>query len=346
MIIKRPTTEDVENLNKYINVALLIQAEVNTFWNIKRELFTYLSYEQEMHFTKLVLSYKPKSLQAYTYRVWLINKQQQCNYSEVLANEFLIIKKAVAASANNYHGWNHRIWCMEKLFPLIHDSNIIIDELIYSQEFISQHVSEHSGFHYRQYAVRQFKHKMFASEKLTQILHNFRFVDYYHTIMPLDNEGHNNIDVKSFVMTNHYLNLLLYELFEVCKQLHVYYPGHEAIWYHRRFIFYEIISLLNNIYGINRHTMQSVSLVCNLGRENENMNMESDGRLLVMHESKLYKNLVRYEQNFISFLCTNNKNNESDTRNIEKHQRWLMHCLRIDLNANISLNNGEVLFQL
>lgn len=58
---------------KYLNCAILINPDVATFWNVRRQLFAKnrLDITKEFQFSALVLSKKPKSNEAFAYRRWL-----------------------------------------------------------------------------------------------------------------------------------------------------------------------------------------------------------------------------------------------------------------------------------
>lgn len=66
-----------DSLAKYLNVALLINPDVTTFWHIRRQLVqkNRLSINKELQFSALVLSIKPKSNEAFAYRRWLYSFQ-------------------------------------------------------------------------------------------------------------------------------------------------------------------------------------------------------------------------------------------------------------------------------
>lgn len=58
---------------KYLNCAILINPDVATFWNLRRQLFARnrLDITKEFQFATVVLSKKPKSNEAFAYRRWL-----------------------------------------------------------------------------------------------------------------------------------------------------------------------------------------------------------------------------------------------------------------------------------
>lgn len=68
-----------DSLAKYLNVALLINPDVTTFWHIRRQLVqkNRLSINKELQFSALVLSMKPKSNEAFAYRRWLYSFQSE-----------------------------------------------------------------------------------------------------------------------------------------------------------------------------------------------------------------------------------------------------------------------------
>lgn len=64
---------NTSDLKKYLNVAILLNPDVATFWNMRRVLVEkdQLNLVKEFQFTALVLSVKPKSNEAFAYRRWL-----------------------------------------------------------------------------------------------------------------------------------------------------------------------------------------------------------------------------------------------------------------------------------
>lgn len=66
-------------LVKYLNVALLINPDVTTFWHIRRQLVqkNRLKIHREFQFSALILTKKPKSSEAFAYRRWLYSFQSK-----------------------------------------------------------------------------------------------------------------------------------------------------------------------------------------------------------------------------------------------------------------------------
>lgn len=66
---------------KYLNSAILINPDVSTFWNIRRNLVEklQLNVALEFQFSAIVLSKKPKSNEAFFYRRWLYSFESEYN---------------------------------------------------------------------------------------------------------------------------------------------------------------------------------------------------------------------------------------------------------------------------
>lgn len=72
--ISKVSSVNSDRLTKLLNVTLLLNPELCTLWNKRRELVSRNLLEQsgELHFTKLILSRKPKCNDAFSYRRWLL----------------------------------------------------------------------------------------------------------------------------------------------------------------------------------------------------------------------------------------------------------------------------------
>lgn len=66
-------------IQKYLDIALLINPDAQSFWHLRKYLFQkrcQLSLNDELRFTILVFSKKPKSSEAFAYRRWLITSAE------------------------------------------------------------------------------------------------------------------------------------------------------------------------------------------------------------------------------------------------------------------------------
>ncbi|EDW30751.1 GL13386 [Drosophila persimilis] len=131
-------------LAKYLNVALLINPDVTTFWHIRRQLVqkNRLSINKELQFSALVLSIKPKSNEAFAYRRWLYSFQSADAID--WPNEISICERSADRCASNYHAWSHRQWVLRS------GPCLLQSELLRTEKFLRKHISDYSCYHYRQ----------------------------------------------------------------------------------------------------------------------------------------------------------------------------------------------------
>ncbi|XP_034705638.1 uncharacterized protein LOC117929467 isoform X2 [Vitis riparia] len=101
---------------KHSRALLLLSSDFGTAWNSrklvlsKRQDLSMFMYEFLL--SALVLSYSPKSEQAWSHRRWVI-KMIAGNYTylqEVLGKESELVEKIAEKSKMNYRAWNHRCW--------------------------------------------------------------------------------------------------------------------------------------------------------------------------------------------------------------------------------------------
>lgn len=134
---RKVPSSKLETLNTLLIGAILINPDVGTFWNMRRILveLDILNVERELHFrynqmfnvyivliayflfSKIVLTHKSKSNEAFSYRRWLIKRiLSKISGNDLqaplrlLQNELMVVHMASEKSPNNYHSWNHRIW--------------------------------------------------------------------------------------------------------------------------------------------------------------------------------------------------------------------------------------------
>ncbi|RZF34510.1 hypothetical protein LSTR_LSTR011752 [Laodelphax striatellus] len=150
--------EDPERIGNLLTVALIINPDVSTMWNMRRELVmtSHLDPNSELHFTSVVLSRKPKSGDIFSYRRWLIKNvlmNDSPTNSSYLSDELHISTLAAERYSNNYHAWNHRMWCLGELLATLDadsSADLLASEWSMSRSWIATHVSDYSGFQYRQ----------------------------------------------------------------------------------------------------------------------------------------------------------------------------------------------------
>ncbi|KAG5885192.1 hypothetical protein JTB14_036499 [Gonioctena quinquepunctata] len=343
----------MENLNHLLIGAILINPDVGTFWNMKRELVErdVLAVEDELQFSKIVLTRKSKSNEAFGYRRWLLNRilnKMKANNLQIpislLQNECFVVNMASERCPNNYHSWNHRIWCLENLVPDNQSiSNIVYSELSYSQEWINNHISENTGYHYRQYLIKLVKnHKKIVS--LYDSYYNF----VVKTILNMTNDGDcGNLltyllgkanKTKLLEETCSYVNyicLLLYDLVVVVDKLNKLFPEHEALYYHRRFLVYKLLQVPYEYHGLecSAGTKININLIedTNITDSSSIDNVQSCSNSDDNRWPKLFKLAPKSElyhlYSLISMCEKNFASQNSSVMQLGKYRKWLTHVV-------------------
>lgn len=348
-------SEEFKIIKRLLCGALLINPDVSTFWNMRRELFIehFLNINTELKFSKLVLTYKSKSNEAFSYRKWLlkgilINEiHDNIRIDNLMNEELLICNMAAQKSQNNYHAWCHRIWCLENILNACSNiEGVLIHELNYSESWISSHVSEHTGFHYRQHVLSRVRNtEIILDKKYTDCIRNFfpnirheKIRDILIYMFGSTEQMWNEINVT--IMFNS-LALLLYEL-TLSDELNNLFVDHEAIWYHRRYVLHNLLSLICSYFGVHSTEYHDLnSLVSNYDSNIVNCNMfltdKFDTRaekcpkmfdcdFNIIKSSNLYKVLMKKEKILLNQLDKKtylNKNLDLAKR----HEKWLRFIL-------------------
>lgn len=344
-----------DNLNYLLMGGLLINPDINTFWNMRRELVEsdILSIEEELKFCKLVLTRKHKSNEAFSYRRWLLkrilekmSKNGIVPSINILQNELSVSELAATGSQNNYHAWTHRIWCMEHFVPFF--PHILTQELEFSERWISEHVSENTGYHYRQFLIKLLKNQRdipllmpYFNEVITKLnlLNDGEPSQLLILLLgkPLKNKSLEDISKHINVIV-----LLLYELFVVIENINNVYTEHESLWLHRRFILFSLIQLANEYFGENSKITKKITFN-NTTSQMYNKNFinfvvndnsgEKQAKIFKTQPSKfessnLYRVLSNCEKEFIS------KNTGQSLLQIDlarRYEKWLKLIVGFDL---------------
>jgi len=90
--------------------ALLLNPEVTTFWNMRRELVIdgYLRPNDELLFSAVVLTFKPKCAEIFNYRRWIFSNILK---GKLLVNLFLKIGAMRSYSYKIYITWYYNVKC-------------------------------------------------------------------------------------------------------------------------------------------------------------------------------------------------------------------------------------------
>ncbi|KAI8774662.1 protein prenyltransferase alpha subunit repeat-containing protein 1 [Biomphalaria glabrata] len=251
-LVKFIDPTEVLNLTRAL---ILFNPDNYTAWNVRKELVEsgFLNIADDLQFGALVLSKHPKSAETFIHRRWLFQQLlDHCLSSSLDSNgsvaavpennadssismdlidvnivaspendgplsmdqslecsrlfklhtqlEMRVCARAAERYQCNYHAWSHRIWIIQHCLNC--SLQVLLSEMKETEAWNSTHISDHSGFHYRQFLLTEL-HK--RQEKLSLL-----------SISPGQ--------------------LVHREMAYVCDLIRSY-PGHEALWYHRRFLF-------------------------------------------------------------------------------------------------------------
>ncbi|XP_069084904.1 protein prenyltransferase alpha subunit repeat-containing protein 1 [Pleurodeles waltl] len=230
---------------------LLLNPDFTTAWNARKELIQSgtLNPIKDLHLGKLALSKFPKSPETWIHRRWVLQQLHRDNAFNAVVNkghacpvptertegivqeEMQVCSEAAGRYPSNYNAWSHRIWVLQHLAKL--HSKILLDELSSTKLWVAMHVSDHSGFHYRQFLIKSLINK--AGTERTVSVHNQLANDQPLALVKEDGASSETPRVN--------LSLLLEEEMELITDLVDSYPGHETLWCHRRHVFYLVHQL-------------------------------------------------------------------------------------------------------
>ncbi|XP_056636336.1 protein prenyltransferase alpha subunit repeat-containing protein 1 [Diorhabda sublineata] len=261
---KRLSYSEMERLDNFLIGVLLINPDVTTFWNMKRELVEcgILKEQDELKFSKIVLTYKAKSNEVFSYRKWLIKRLLEKtptadwdNPITLMLDEFAVIHMASSKAPNNYHSWNHRIWCMENIashHPTI--SRIVKSELEYSHQWIYSHMSEYAGYNYRQYLILLVKRHKGIVETFNSFYVAVRGKDYDSIVdfaTYLLGKTDNSEVLENITSYVNYICILLYDNTRTIPKLNCWPPVRESLFNHKKFVVYHLVKVIYEYHGLN-----------------------------------------------------------------------------------------------
>ncbi|KAK8701688.1 hypothetical protein V6N13_020069 [Hibiscus sabdariffa] len=217
-----------DEIMKHSRALLLLSSDFGTAWNARKlvvlkeqqlSMFT-----DELLLSALVLSYSPKSEQAWSHRRWVIKMiaGKHLNLQQIVAKESELVEKIAERSKMNYRAWNHRCWLVSYM-----TREQMLHELKRSRDWAGLHVADNSCFHYRR-------------RLMLRILENKQ-------------EGDN----FSYGVENYQVMKEELDLNEVLVKRYI---GREALWLHRRFLSLMWIQHLTTMCGISCHSEQKTSI--------------------------------------------------------------------------------------
>ncbi|NXM19119.1 PTAR1 protein, partial [Ploceus nigricollis] len=225
---------------------LLLNPDFTTAWNVRKELILSgtLNPLKDLHLGKLALTKFPKSPETWIHRRWVLQQLIQENSLPCLATkgnlgaapverihrlvqeEMNVCSEAAGRYPSNYNAWSHRIWVLQHLAKLT--VKVLLDELSSTKFWVSMHVSDHSGFHYRQFLLNSLIRRTMTDKN---ILVQNQVVNEQNPSLQKEEESAGTEAASAEeqgVDLPHHLD----EEMELCSELIDNYPGHETLWCH------------------------------------------------------------------------------------------------------------------
>ncbi|XP_075382749.1 protein prenyltransferase alpha subunit repeat-containing protein 1 isoform X2 [Mycteria americana] len=239
---------------------LLLNPDFTTAWNVRKELILSgtLNPLKDLHLGKLALTKFPKSPETWIHRRWVLQQLIQENslpslvtkgnlgaapverIHRLVQEEMNVCSEAAGRYPSNYNAWSHRIWVLQHLGKLT--VKVLLDELSSTKYWVSMHVSDHSGFHYRQFLLKSLIGRTVTDNN---VLVRNQMVNEQNPSLQKEEESA-GAEAACAEEQSVDLPCRLEEELELCTELIDTYPGHETLWCHRR-VFYLQHHLSNKI---------------------------------------------------------------------------------------------------
>ncbi|XP_029050179.2 protein prenyltransferase alpha subunit repeat-containing protein 1 [Osmia bicornis bicornis] len=282
--------EEPITVARWLLGALLLNPDVTTFWNMRRELVRghKLEATEEFSFSRLVLYHKPKCFEAFAYRRWLLSyvlNSKDTRYDPEPTESPLCTELDIAATcadryASNYHAWSHRRHIMTLRESRAFTYPTLETEWKNSLAWCQRHVSDYSGLSYRQFLLRKYMFELKepskelfrkcpdAGEQCTEelfdyIKSNIGDTEEADKLQRLFSTTNAEFRTTSLRMEQQaYFRALSYWV-EECRvndnSISMYH-GHESLWCHRRFLAYLLTRFIES-YGKHRSSCRDANEV-------------------------------------------------------------------------------------
>ncbi|XP_077457518.1 protein prenyltransferase alpha subunit repeat-containing protein 1 [Stigmatopora argus] len=265
---------DKEALVDITSTLLLLNPDFTTAWNVRKELIQggVLHAEKDLYLGKLALTKFPKSPETWIHRRWVlqqiltllsaadcggkqsrggaeqadVERSQQSSYqlAQMLQQELNVCSHAACSYPSNYNAWSHRIWVLQHMAK--GNVKVFHDELATTCQWVSMHVSDHSGFHYRQFLLKELieefsptpaSSRKCSPQRQSRTAPNNRLLRSINVLANGEQLGKENTDEDKELELAKLFELFHQEM-ELCSDLIRSFPGHETLWSHRRHVFY------------------------------------------------------------------------------------------------------------
>ncbi|NXU76763.1 PTAR1 protein, partial [Oreotrochilus melanogaster] len=224
---------------------LLLNPDFTTAWNVRKELILSgtLNPLKDLHLGKLALTKFPKSPETWIHRRWVLQQLIQENslpslvtkgnlgaapverIHQLVQEEMNVCSEAAGRYPSNYNAWSHRIWVLQHLGKLT--AKVLLDELSSTKYWVSMHVSDHSGFHYRQFLLKSLIGRTMTDKNVLVQNQMLNEQNPSHSKEESAGAEAGCMEEQSVDLPRH-----LEEELELCTELIDTYPGHETLWCH------------------------------------------------------------------------------------------------------------------
>ncbi|XP_056275006.1 protein prenyltransferase alpha subunit repeat-containing protein 1 [Pseudoliparis swirei] len=245
---------DREALADITCTLLLLNPDFTTAWNVRKELLLCgaLSPEKDLYLGKLALTKFPKSPETWIHRRWVLQqilgqsstagrKHRSPRPGEHLARtlhqEIKVCSDAAGRYPSNYNAWSHRVWVLRHMA----NGNVKVfhDELSSMRLWVSMHVSDHSGFHYRQFLLKELISQTPASTTSSPQHQSSPSPPHHDPANgELSGSEEEEEDEEEKQISSTAVLQLFHQEVELCSDLIQSFPGHETLWSHRRHVYY------------------------------------------------------------------------------------------------------------
>jgi len=182
---------------------LLINAECHTAWNARKEMTSsgVLSLKDDWRFSGVVLSKHPRSAETFAHRRWIIIQLEKHKGQDEFIQHFLRNELATTLRAAEGYADNYTAWSHRAwvVEKFMHDKKKkLFCEFQTMRVWTERHISDNCGFHHQQFLLKHLKNVCSKGELVHLLLSELNFT-------------------TDLILT---------------------FPGHEVLWYHRRFMYH------------------------------------------------------------------------------------------------------------
>ena len=216
------------HLSFITQVLLMLNPEHMTAWNHRKSLLVLgcISVSDEIKVMDLILGKFPKSPETFAHRKYVVQRSMNTLESasgtlmrnEIIDHELKICILTADKYPNNYNSWSHRIWVMTTfVWGTSQTDDYIKQEQDTMTTFVNGHISDYSGFHYKQFLVKTVCEKFSKSD----------------------------------------MDLIFHREMKESLEMISYFPDHEALWCHRKALLNLYMNYLRNKETVSENVVMN-----------------------------------------------------------------------------------------